>query len=86
MFSYKQYPKPSEVKIYYNPGVMDCYTVIINNRDVYGASKDPEHPLGVLYYIGRKSDVSLSSLGRRVAWEEVPDSLKRWIIKKLKEI
>jgi len=82
---FEWYLMPFKVKIYYNPSVMDCYTVIINGRDVYGASKDPEHPLGVLYYVGKKSDVNLSSLGRRVAWDEVPDSLKRWILKKLKE-
>lgn len=82
---YKCQPKSSEVKVYYKPGNFDAYTVIFHNQFVYGVSSDPEHPLGVQSYIGERPRFNTDILGRWLTWDEVPDSLKRWIIKKLKE-
>ena len=75
----------SDLKIYDNGGkTVDRYTAIFKG-DAYGMSEDPTGPAGFSQYIGDAGKLDIESLGALIAWEALPELVKRGIARRLAE-
>ena len=67
------------MKILDNGGkTVDRYTIILGG-DMYAASSDPFHPMGIGMYCGSFAGGSTRHLGKTVKWENLPDPVKKYI-------